>query len=88
MSRHLLNDDGTVNLHAAEHALAEAEKACTEAFREARRAEVAAYAIPSFRIEHGRALIRLDVARSNAEGAFEAVQRARGLVDEALNPGN
>jgi hypothetical protein len=28
----------------------------------------------------------LDVARSNADGALEAVKRARGVVHEALNP--
>lgn len=86
MSKFLLNDDGTVNLAAAEHALAAAEKACDEALRAARRAEAAAYAIPSYRIEHGRALIRLDVARSNAEGALAKVHEMRGAVWEALNP--
>lgn len=84
--RALLNDDGTVNLPAAEHALAQAERHFEESLRECRRAEATVNRTPSYRIAHGRALIALDVARSNAVGAFEAVQRARGAVDEALNP--
>jgi hypothetical protein len=82
----MLNPKGTVNLADAEHALATAERNCDKAFAEARRAEAVVRRIPSYRIDHGRALIALDVARSNAEGAFEAVQRARGAVHEALNP--
>jgi hypothetical protein len=82
----MLNPDGTVNLRDAEHALAVAERNCTAAFAESRRAEIAVRCVPSYRIEHGRALVRLDVARSNADGALEAVKRARGAVHEALNP--
>lgn len=82
----MLNPNGTVNLADAERSLADAERRCDEAFRECRRAEAAAYQIPAYRIEHGRALVRLDVARSNAAGAFEAVREARGAVHEALNP--
>ena len=82
----MLNPDGTVNLDAAERALALAEAACSKAYADCRRAERAVYSTRPWLIEHGRAIQRLEVARSNSEGAFEMVLRARCAVDEALNP--
>lgn len=85
---HLLNADGTVNLDSAERALKLAKRDEDKAYAACRIAEREVYRIPSYRIEHGRALKRLDVARSNANGASDLVSRLHGAVDEALNPGD
>jgi multidrug efflux pump subunit AcrA (membrane-fusion protein) len=82
----MLNPDGTVNLRDAEHALKQAEAAYKKAIADARTAERAYMGARRYSMAKTRAMQDLAIARSNADGALEAVQRARGAVHEALNP--